>query len=123
MFAFCTEALGYSEAESHIRIQAMRLMSTVAMVEAKIESGELSLSVAARAQGCFRKVELSKQVKEEIVHSLVGKSTRQAERELAVHFPDQAKPEVQRAVSSQQTRLEFTISNTCLEKLNRLSAK
>ena len=120
MFAFCTEALGYSEAEAHIRIQAMRLMSTVAMVEAKIESGELSLSVAARAQGCFRKTDLTKQVKEEIVRSLVGKSTRQAERELAAHFPDSAKPEVQRAASGEQTRLEFTISNACLEKLNRL---
>lgn len=53
----------------------------------------------------------------------MGKSTRQAERELAGRFPNQGKPEVQRAVTGEQTRLEFTISNTCLEKLNRLKER
>ena len=120
MFAFCTEALGYSEPEAHVRIQAMRLMSSLPMVEGKIESGELSLSVAAKAQSCFRNAKPSAEDKEEIMESLLGKSARQAERELAARFPEQPKPEVVRAVSDEGTRLEFTISKACLEKLNRI---
>ena len=123
MFSFCTEALSYSEAEAHIRIQAMRLMTAVPMVEEKLESGELSLSVAARAQACFRKIDTPTSNKVTIVKSLLGKSTRQAERELATHFPEPSKPEIERATTGELTRLEFTISKTCLEKLNRLRGR
>lgn len=123
MFAFCTEALSYSEAEAHIRIQAMRLMTAVPMVEEKLESGELSLSVAARAQACFRKTATPTSNKVTIVTSLLGKSTRQAERELATYFPESSKPEVERATTGELTRVEFEISKVCLEKLQRFRAR
>ena len=70
MFAFCTEGLGYSEAEAYIRIQAMRLMRAVPTLEQKIESGEISLSVAAKAQSCFRRENVSVERKSEIVEQL-----------------------------------------------------
>ena len=123
MFAFCTETLGYSEQEAHVRIQAMRLMSSVPMVEEKIESGELSLSVAAKVQTNFRKANTPAEDKEDVIESVLGKSTRQADRELAERFPEAPKPEVMRAVSGGLTQMTFSISKACLEKLNRLKAR
>src|SRR5690606_39702617 len=92
MFAFCTRFLGYSEAEAHIRIQAMRLMKVMPVVEEKIKSGEISLSVAAQAQSHFRREDLKRKVeqkpklslaeKESVLQELNGTSTREAERKL-----------------------------------------
>ncbi len=123
MFAFCTEALGYSESEAHIRIQAMRLMTSVPMVEEKIESGELSLSVAAKVQSNFRKAKTPLEDKQEVIESVLGKSTREAERELAERFPEAPKPEVMRAMSGGRTQIAFLISDECHEKLDRLKQR
>ena len=38
MFSFCTECLGYSESEAHIRIQAMRLSKEISEVSGHIEA-------------------------------------------------------------------------------------
>src|ERR1035437_7745264 len=55
LYSFCTEFLNYSEQEAQIRIQAMRLVKTMPIIEEKIKMGELSLSVAAQLQTTFRK--------------------------------------------------------------------
>ena len=57
LFAYCTTELGYSEPEAQVRIQAMRLTRAVPETEKHLEEGKLSLSVAAEAQGCFRREE------------------------------------------------------------------
>src|SRR5262249_16282709 len=93
LFEFCMKELDYSEDEAVIRIRAMRLMKSVPSIESKIESGELSLSVLAKAQSAFRKEEQNKrpvplEQKEEIIFQLAGSSVRKAERELATIFPE-----------------------------------
>ena len=55
LYAFCTKELGYSEASSHRRISAMRLMREIPEVEEKIRDGALNLSVISQAQSFFRK--------------------------------------------------------------------
>jgi hypothetical protein len=96
MFAFATDFLGYSEAEALIRIQAARLTQDVPEVTGKIRSGELSLSVAASAHSHFRKenlrrkekgqIVLSVQEKQEALDLLAGASRRKAEQSLNIHF-------------------------------------
>ncbi|MGZ3712505.1 MAG: hypothetical protein ACXVBE_12155, partial [Bdellovibrionota bacterium] len=53
LFKFCRGELGYSEQETQIRIQAMRLMKDLPETEEKFSSGELSLTVAAKSQAAF----------------------------------------------------------------------
>lgn len=96
MFAFATDFLGYSEAEAHIRIQAARLTQTLPEVAEKIQSGELSLSVAAAIQSHFRKENirrkeqgassLSLHEKREVLDLVTGSSRRDAEHDLNIHF-------------------------------------
>src|SRR5262245_23324910 len=91
LFAFCTDVLGYSGPEAHVRIQAMRLTKAVPEVESHLEQGALTLTAAAQAQGCFRREEkadrpLSSEMKQEIVVELLNTSTREVEKKLAEHF-------------------------------------
>jgi Xaa-Pro aminopeptidase len=60
MHAFCMEELGYSEDETHPRLQAMRLIKTNPEVEAHIDAGEITLTVLAKAQSYFKHEERSK---------------------------------------------------------------
>jgi hypothetical protein len=73
MFAFATDFLGYSEAEAHIRIQAARLTQALPGVADQIRTGKLSLSVAASAQSHFRKENLRRKEKGQIVLSVQEK--------------------------------------------------
>lgn len=119
LFSFATEFLGYSEAEAHIRIQAARLSQSLPEVRTLIESGELSLSVAASAQTHFRrenlrrkeagKMFLSAQEKREALKSVAGSSRREAEQNLNIHF---AQPS--------RTPLRIEVSPELKDKISRL---
>lgn len=122
MFAFCTQVLNYSEGEAHVRIQAMRLIRTLPAVEGKIERGELSLSVAALAQGCFRRQKLATEVQSEIVRELSDLSTRAAERHLAARFPQNKPREAESPLSATLTRISFAATTEQLAKFRRLKA-
>lgn len=109
MFAFATDFLGYSEAEAHIRIQAARLSQVLPEVCDKIQSGELSLSVAATAQAHLRKENLRRkeegrpllnvQERREVLNLVTGSSSREAERNLNIHFAQPSKKVLTFAVS------------------------
>lgn len=123
LFALCTEALGYSEDAAQARILAMRLTRAVPRVEAKLESGELSLAVAASIGASFRREEREGRAvleKERIVESLVNASARQAERILATEFPRAAPREREKAISASHTKIEFVADAELLAKLRRL---
>jgi hypothetical protein len=127
LFEFCLKELKYSPAEAHVRIQAMRLIKTLPEVEAKIESGSLSLTVAASIQGTFGRQEklngapLDHDEKQSVVESLLGFSTREAERKLVELYP-QAKIERESAkpVSEKLTRIQFMASKELMQMLDQL---
>jgi hypothetical protein len=124
LFEFCLKVLGYSENEAFPRIQAMRLMRDVPVVEAKIDSGKLTMSVAAKAQACFRreakKRKVSRDEKQLVIDDLCGMSLRKAEKKLASLYPGEAAPEKIRPVSDNSNRIEFSVSDEVLAKFNRL---
>lgn len=119
MFAFCTDFLGYSEAEAHIRIQAARLIQALPEVTNLIESGAMSLSVAATTQSHFRRenqrrkdlgqANLSVQEKREVLNLVSGQSRREAEQSLNTHF----------AQSSMKT-LNFEANPALLQRIEKL---
>lgn len=119
MFVFATEFLGYSEAEAHIRIQAARLTQLLPEVTALIETGEMTLSVAATTQTHFRKENLRRkekgqaaltiQEKREVLDLVSGSSRREAEQNLNIHFAQQS-----------AKSLHFHASPELQEKIERL---
>jgi len=120
LFAYCTKKLGYSEPEAQLRIQAMRLVRAVPEVMAKIESGILTISVAAQIQVAARRERLEKKETKELVAQLSGSSKREAEKKLAGLFPEAPRPEKVRNVSENLLEIRFTVTNEEAALLNQL---
>jgi len=121
LFVFCQRELGYSGAEAFIRLQGMKLMKALPQVEEHFKSGKLSLTVAAKAQGYFRRTKSSRAKKSQVVSELLGKSCRQAEKQLAIRFPDH-KPVEQKVkpLAENRNKIEFVASDEFLAKMEKL---
>jgi hypothetical protein len=127
LFAYAMGDLHYSESCAHRRIAAMRLLKELPELEKKIESGSLSLSVIAQAQTFFRqeaKLEkgLAPEQKREILSSLEGKSSREAERELIAlsSEPEKLRPEGVKPVSETLSELRCLLDPETLQQLERI---
>src|SRR6218665_1758045 len=115
LFEMCITEFKYSPAAAQRRIEAMRLIQDMPHVEEKIAAGQISLSTAAQVQSFFRKEEkadkaYSLEQKAEILESLVGKSTREVERELVKLSPEQAPPEKERWLSEDRVELRLSLN-------------
>ncbi|RYZ66529.1 MAG: hypothetical protein EOP05_18990, partial [Proteobacteria bacterium] len=125
LFQFATEKLGYCAASAQARINAMELVVALPEVEKKIESGELSLTAAAKVQSFFRaekkaKKIYSEQQKLEVVQVCLSKSTRDVERELASRNPEMARIESVKPVGRDSYELRVTISAELEAKIRKL---
>lgn len=103
----------------------MRLIEALPETEQKIESGELSLTAAAKAQTFIMlekkaKRHISTEEKREIVNACTSKSTREVERELAKRNPEMAKVETVKPVGRDRFLVSFSISEETEEKMKRL---
>jgi hypothetical protein len=103
----------------------MRLLKALPELEPQIQSGELSLSVAAQAQSYFREESKRRRIdareKKETVCSLLGLSSRECERKLAALSPEAALPkERERIVTDELTQIQFLADRALLGKLERL---
>jgi hypothetical protein len=107
-------------------------MKVVPEIDADLDDGRLSLTVAAQAMSAFRiedarreragEALLTEEEHKTVLADLIGSSTREADRKLATHFPNQAKPEQTKPVSEAVTRIEFNVNAELLKKLERLQA-
>lgn len=127
LFAFVTEHLGYCNASAQSRINAMELIKSVPEVEKKIESGELSLTAAARVQTFFNAEKKTKKTystpaKLELIEQCLKKSTREVERELAKRNPDVANYETCRPVGQDRFELKLVISEELEAKIRKLKS-
>ena len=125
MFAFVTEELGYSEGAAQRRIQAMRLLKDLPEVEAKIETGEISLSVASQVQSYLKKEEKKAPIKKEeklaLIDDVSGSSARECERKLIGLSPENALPrEKTRLITEDKTQIQFVAGSDLMKKIDRL---
>jgi 5-methylcytosine-specific restriction endonuclease McrA len=103
----------------------MRLLLDVPQVESKIEAGEICLTTASQVQN-FLKLEekgqkaYSAEQKLELLETCSGKSTREVERELATRNPQSVKREVVRAVNESQSRMNLSVENELIGKLDKI---
>ena len=124
MFAYLREDLGYSEGAAQRRLQAMRLLKELPEIEPKLETGEISLSVASQAQSFFKKEEkkapMKKEAKLELMNTLSGTSSRECERELIKLSPETALPrEKIKPLTQEKTLIQLVASKELMNKLDR----
>jgi 5-methylcytosine-specific restriction endonuclease McrA len=132
IYRFTQDALGYSSSAAYRRVAAMRLLKAIPELDEKLESGELGLENASRAETLFRKEDkkrcktgeqkMAASEKQEIVGELLGKSTRDAERILSQRLPDVAEKfqEKIRPLADGKTLIQFAASPELMAKLEEL---
>ncbi len=129
LFAYLTEAVGYSAASAQRRIDAARLLNEIPSLSAKIESGEIHLTQASMIQKAAREIKRTRQIKVstddklELLTSLSGKNQRDTEKQVAQFFD---MPVIQKSVEKTQAddsvRLEITLTKSQYEKLKQAQA-
>src|SRR6185312_11843534 len=119
LFEFAVKELRYSEAAADRRIQAMRFMKDVPVVEEKVCTGEVNVTTLALAQRATR--ECSPEEKKEVLDLLEEKSQKEAEVILAERFPEIISlKEKERVVSRDLTQITFMADRELMEKLEKL---
>jgi hypothetical protein len=124
-YEMATKHFGYCAGSAMRRINAMKLVREMPQFEKQIESGKLSLCVAADVQSFFyqeAKIErpYSLNAKIELVQSCLGKSRKEAEQEFARRSPEREKRESTYAMTEDRLRVSFSISKELNDKLNHL---
>jgi 5-methylcytosine-specific restriction endonuclease McrA len=124
LFEFCVKELGYSEGSAQRRISAMRLVKTLPVIEEKIVTGRLSLSVISQAQSFFKRQEkeekgLDVNQKLSVLKSLENTSTRECERILCEMDPELPKEDKTRIISSELTELRLTVNKEFMDKIKK----
>ena len=126
---YAVRHLKYSDDQAARRIAAMRLLSELPMLTAKVEAGMLSLTTMAIAARFFREEEkvttVTSEFKIAVLEEIAGLSTREAERRLIASSSD---PEAYRArvcesvrpVSSTENEVRIVLTDAVLEKINTL---
>jgi hypothetical protein len=125
LYEMVTKQFGYCAGSAMRRINSMRLIQAIPEVEAKIESGELSLSVASEVQSFFyaeakESRPYSMNAKIELIATCLNKSKREVEMELCRRNPEREKRESVRPISNDRLRVSFSISDQLNQKLDRL---
>lgn len=127
LFDYAVKELGYSEAQAHRRIQAMRLIKEMPEIEQQIADGTLSLTNAAQAQGLFNRAQrnsgksFDRQQKKNVLDGLAGKSSREAQRELLKLEPESAIPmDRERDLSEDHIEIRMVINQATKTQLDEV---
>jgi len=128
LFQFCMKELGLTEAESGLRISAMKVVLEMPEIREKIAEGSLSLTSVSQARSFFReKIKsnsaLEKSEKLDLLKSLENKSTRECERQLIGLLPEKPLPQERTKVITQShVQISLNISNELMAKLDKIKA-
>lgn len=105
LFAYLHEGLGYSESQAYERVRACELAASVPAVAEKIETGEMSLTVAAKLASHVRREGSDTTEAASLAERLTACSVRKAEQILVSESKNPAPP---REVIKQKTT-EFSL--------------
>jgi Arc/MetJ family transcription regulator len=121
LWEYVHRALGYSEAQASERVSAMRLMRKLPEVQAKLESGQVTLTATARLASHVRREKLDSESTRELLEQISGKSTREVDRLLAAHSTAAPRPEEKiRAVSREAIRFTLEVDEEFMKLVQRM---
>jgi hypothetical protein len=124
-FEMVTKKFGYCNGSAQLRINAMWLIKDIPEVESKIESGELSLSVAASIQTFLYREKreqrpYSQNAKIELIETCLEKSVQEVYQEFVRRNPEMEKHESIKAISPERVRVSHSMSTALEAKLQRI---
>ena len=115
--------LGYSESAAYRRMQALKLTRQLPQTKELVASGELSLSNISHLQNFMKGKNADE--KQKAITQIKGKTSKQTQDILFDLVPEKKEhnPASVKRVSSGQSRLSVTLSDTAMEKLDTLRAR
>jgi len=125
LFEFTVKKLGYDDGAASRRIAAMRLIVDIPEVEAKIESGNISLTAAAMTHRFFKRQKeqgkpIAYEAKKEFLKGIENKSTRETQTLIVAKDPMMAVRETVKPATAELVELKLFVTNETLEALNQL---
>ncbi len=125
LFAYCNQALGYSEACAYRRIATVRIARELPEIKEKLDDGALSLTTLAMAQTLFRREQLTPAEKRSVLKKIENKSKFETEKILLQHTEakDLFMPKARfKMMTHSTTQIQLTVNNDVIRKLNRIKA-
>jgi hypothetical protein len=128
LYKFLAHTFELTDDQIYPRLQAMRLMQALPELDLKLESGQLSVTNALKAQQVFAAESKLRVVpaaeKREVIKVLENASTREADRILATRYP-QSKPlpEKVKPVAANQNLIQFYVDDETLKQIEDLKAR
>jgi 5-methylcytosine-specific restriction endonuclease McrA len=116
LFSFCVHELGYSEAETALRISAMKLTNELKEVEKKIEEGKISLTQAAQVGTMLRNQPDDEKLNKEETLELIGKIEGKSTRETKIILEECSGKPV-------NTKINFSVSQDLFKMIQELKAR
>lgn len=125
LYSMLTQRYLYCPATAMLRRNAVKLMTDVPDVIAKIESGAMPVTVVANIQSFLnaeakQQKPYSQQAKIELVQTCLGKSVIEVQKEFVRRNPALEKRESVRLVTEDRLRVSHSISTELEEKLKRI---
>lgn len=129
LFEMLVQYFKLSESSAYQRINTLKLMTAVPVVNEFISEGALTLTNAAMVQSFITKVEqvetkkLSMTEKQKIVESVCNKTQKQAQCILAELHPAATEPKiVEKQITAELTQIQVVINNQTMQELNELKS-
>jgi hypothetical protein len=128
LYKFLGQTFELTDDQIYPRLQAMHLVQALPELEVKIESGQLSITNALKAQKIFTaesKARLvSKEEKRDVIAGLENASTREADRILAARYPQsKSLPEKIKPISPNKNLILFYVDDETLKQIEELKAR
>ena len=128
LYKYLAQEFKLTDDQIYPRLQAIRLVQALPELEVKLESGQLSITNALKAQQVFAAESKSRLVsveeKREVIASLENASTREADRILATRYPQsKSLPEKIKLVAPNQNLIQFYVDDETLKQIEELKAR
>lgn len=128
LYKYIELTFGLTSDQIYPRLKAMRLMRAIPEVEQKLEEGLLSVTNALKAQQVFaaesKERTVSLEEKREVIESLSNASTKEADKLLALKYPETKKlPEKVKPVAKNQNLIQFYVDDNTLKEIEELKAR
>ena len=120
LWEYVHKALGFSEAQTSDRVNAVRLISRVPEVKKELEVGNLSLTTAAKLGSHVRRENCAVGEAVELLQSVVGKSSREVEKVLASESTEPARLDQIKIVTKETTRITIDVGQEFLDLMKRV---
>lgn len=122
LYEYCVKVLKLTEASAQRRIQAARLLADLPEIEARIESGALSITNLANASSFFKKQEIHSEAERKgVLLQLENLSTRDCEKKLfQITGEEIPAREIEKRISDKKVQVSMVLTDQTLQKMEKL---